>query len=66
VARRPVTFFARAKKVTKENTPRLAALRVPDFSGAVRAAAQLALRAQTVLADFPRSAPEKSAAKKGI
>lgn len=65
MARRPVPFFACAKKGTKESTPHFAALRVPDFSGAVRAAAQLALRAQTVLADFPRTAPEKSAAKKG-
>jgi len=66
VARQPVPFFARAKKGTKESTPRFSALRVPNFSGAIRAAARLALRAQTMLADIPRTAPEKLAAQKGI
>jgi hypothetical protein len=66
MAWRPVPFFACAKKETKESTPRFAALLVPNLSGVVRAAAQLALRAQTVLADLPRTVPEKSAAKKGV
>jgi len=64
-ARRRITFFACAKKVTKESTPTFAALRVPKFSNAVRAAAQLALRAQTVLADCPRTALENLAAQRG-
>ncbi len=50
-ARRRITFFACAKKVSKESTLRFAALRVPNFPVAIRAAAQLALQAQTVLAD---------------
>jgi hypothetical protein len=54
------------RKEPKKARPNFAALRVPDFSDAARAAAQLALRAQTVLADFPRTASEKSAAQKGI
>lgn len=41
-ARRRLTFFACAKNVSKESTPRFAALRVPKFRAAVRAAAQLA------------------------
>ena len=50
----PPTFFTRVKKVGKENTPRFAA----PFGGTLRcspgqAAAELALRAQTVLADIP-------------
>jgi hypothetical protein len=54
------------RKLTKESTPRFAALRVPNLSGAVRAAAQLGLRPQTVLADFPRTAPKKLAAQRGL
>jgi hypothetical protein len=65
-ARQRPTFFARAKKVGKENTPRFAALRVPNFSVSVRAAAQLGLRPQTVLADFPRTLAEKLAAQRGL
>jgi len=53
------------RKLTKESTPRFAALRVPNFSASVRAAAQLGLRPQTVLADFPRTLAEKLAAQKG-
>lgn len=64
-ARRRTTFFARAKKVAKESTPRFVALRVPNFSRPVRAAAQLALRAQTVLADIPRTGREKLATQRG-
>jgi hypothetical protein len=64
-ARRRITFFACAKKVTKESTPRFAALRVPNFSANVRAAAQLGLRPQTVLADCPRTFAEKLAARRG-
>jgi hypothetical protein len=54
------------RKEPKKARPNFAALRVPNFSDAARAAAQLALRAQTVLADFPRTASEKLAAQKGI
>ena len=47
----------RQKKVTKEKaTPGLPVLRTSLCSSAKRAAAELALRAQTVLADFPRLA----------
>ncbi len=41
-ARQRLTFFACAKKVSKESTPHFTALRVPNFRAAVRAAAQLA------------------------
>jgi pimeloyl-CoA synthetase len=54
------------RKLTKESTPRFAALRVPNFFASVRAAAQLALRAQTVLAEYPRTLAKKLAAQKGI
>jgi hypothetical protein len=54
------------RKLTKESTPRFAALRVPNFSATVRAAAQLALRAQTVLADDSRTPAEKLAAQRGL
>ena len=64
-ARQRVTFLARPRKVTKRRSPRFAALRVPNFTAAVRAAAQLALRAQTVLADYPRTGAEKLAAQRG-
>jgi len=52
--RTPTTFFTRVKKVAKESTPRFAA----HFVGALRcstgqAAAELALCAQTVLAEIP-------------
>ncbi len=65
-ARQRITFFACAKKVTKESAPRFAALRVPKFSPDARAAAQLALRAQTVLADGPRASAENLAAQRGF
>jgi hypothetical protein len=53
------------RKLTKESTPRFAALRVPNLFARVRAAAQLGLRPQTVLADFPRTRAKKLAAQKG-
>lgn len=65
-ARQHVPFFVWTKKGTKESPPRCIALRVPNFSGPVRAAAQLALRARTVLADFPRTASKKLATQRGL
>ncbi|HEX8978306.1 MAG TPA: hypothetical protein VF811_01240, partial [Parasulfuritortus sp.] len=53
------------RKLTKESTPRFTALRVPNFSASVRAAAQLGLRPQAVLADDPRLRPEISAPAEG-
>jgi hypothetical protein len=64
--RQRVTFFACAKKGNQRNHTRFAALRVPNFSDAVRAAALLGLRPQTVLADGPRTASEKLAVQTGI
>jgi hypothetical protein len=65
-ARQRLTFFARAKKVSKENTPRFAALRVPELDLPDWAAAQLGLRPQTVLADYPQSDRPISAAQRGL
>jgi hypothetical protein len=53
------------RKLTKESTPRFAALRVPNFSATARAAAQLGLRPQTVLADDSRTVTKKLAAQRG-
>jgi len=53
VARQLVTFLVLPRKVTQRRRPRFAALRVPCVARLVRRAAELALRAQTVLAEPP-------------
>ena len=65
-ARQRPTFFARAKKVGKESTPRFR--RNPEAANLERAAKELALRAQTAFAGLrlPRSRVAASAPAEGI
>ena len=64
-ARQRPTFFARAKKVSKESMPRFR--RNPEAANLERAAKELALRAQTAFAGLrlPRSRLAASAPAEG-
>lgn len=62
-----VTFFVRAKKVTKETRPGSLTLRVPSLLVLCEAAAELAIKsmAQTVLAENPTQIIRSSVSSMG-